>query len=143
MTKAIDCLVNVGFADEMHPDWMVRVKEDYFKGDDSFFASPELPELLDTMDAQGVERAILLTKATGLSSAKASSDRTVFIGFSRLKPPTPRAKRSGRSAAYRCARSSTAVALVSRTAFSTPWASMVSRSSGSSELAKNESSPLK
>ena len=63
MTKAIDCLVNVGFADELHPDWMVRVKEDYFKGDDSFFQSPELPELLDTMDAQGVERAILLTRA--------------------------------------------------------------------------------
>jgi predicted TIM-barrel fold metal-dependent hydrolase len=62
MTKAIDCLVNVGFADELHPDWMVRVKEDYFKGDDSFFSSPELPELLETMDAQGVERAILLTR---------------------------------------------------------------------------------
>ena len=62
MTKAIDCLVNVGFADEMHPDWMVRVKEDYFKGDDSFFSSPELPELLESMDALGVERAILLTR---------------------------------------------------------------------------------
>jgi predicted TIM-barrel fold metal-dependent hydrolase len=62
VTRAIDCLVNVGFADELHPDWMVRVKEDYFKGDDSFFSSPELPELLETMDAQGVERAILLTR---------------------------------------------------------------------------------
>ena len=59
---AIDCLVNVDFADEMHPDWMVRVKEDYFKGDDSFFSSPELPELVDEMDALGVEKAILLTR---------------------------------------------------------------------------------
>ncbi len=59
---AIDCLVNVGFADEMHPDWMDRVKEDYFKGDDSFFSSPELPELVDEMDALGVEKAILLTR---------------------------------------------------------------------------------
>ncbi|HEY7069076.1 MAG TPA: amidohydrolase family protein, partial [Acidimicrobiales bacterium] len=44
------------------PDWMVRVKEDYFKGGDSFFRSPELAELLDDMDKNGVERAILLTQ---------------------------------------------------------------------------------
>ena len=50
MTSAIDCLVNVGFADDMQPEWMVRVKEDYFKGDDSFFQSPELPELLGICD---------------------------------------------------------------------------------------------
>jgi predicted TIM-barrel fold metal-dependent hydrolase len=41
---------------------MVRVKEDYFKGGDSFFKSPELNELLEDMDANGVEKAILLTK---------------------------------------------------------------------------------
>ena len=40
--KAIDCLVNVDFADQKQPEWMVRVKEDYFKGGDSFFKSPEL-----------------------------------------------------------------------------------------------------
>ena len=40
MTRAIDCLVNVDFADRELPDWMVRVKEDYFKADDSFFKSP-------------------------------------------------------------------------------------------------------
>ena len=56
MTRAIDCLVNVDFGDRTQPEWMVRVKEDYFKGGDSFFKSPELPELLDDMDANGVEQ---------------------------------------------------------------------------------------
>ena len=93
MTRAIDCLVNVGFADEMQPEWMVRVKEDYFKGDDSFFQSPELPELLDTMDAQGVTRAILMTKAGAVDDraqryAAAEPDRFALAvgGFNLLKP---------------------------------------------------------
>ena len=60
--RAIDCLVNVDFADRQMPDWMVRVKEDYFKGGDSFFASPDLEKLLDDMDANGVEKAILMTQ---------------------------------------------------------------------------------
>jgi len=60
MTRAIDGLVNVDFADREMPDWMIRVKEDYFKGGDSFFKSPELNELLEDMDANGVERAILM-----------------------------------------------------------------------------------
>ena len=59
MARAIDCLVNVDLGDQKQPEWMVRVKEDYFKGGDSFFTSPELPELLDDMDANGVEKAIL------------------------------------------------------------------------------------
>lgn len=61
MTRAIDCLVNVDLGDRKHADWMIRVKEDTFKGGASFLASPELPELIDEMDAHGVERAILLT----------------------------------------------------------------------------------
>jgi predicted TIM-barrel fold metal-dependent hydrolase len=61
VNRAIDCLVNVDLGDRKQPDWMVRVKEDYFKGGESFFSSPELPALLDDMDAHGVERAILLS----------------------------------------------------------------------------------
>jgi uncharacterized protein len=61
VTGAIDCLVNVDMGDVKQPEWMVRVKEDYFKGGDSFFRSPELAELLDDMDKNGVARAILLT----------------------------------------------------------------------------------
>ena len=93
MTKAIDCLVNVGFADEMQPEWMVRVKEDYFKGGDSFFKSPELSELIDDMDAHGVERAILLaqvgsTESRALSFVEARPDRFALGvgGFNLLRP---------------------------------------------------------
>src|SRR3546814_15702427 len=50
---------------------MVRVKEDYFKGGESFFKSPELNELLEDMDANGVEKAILMTKASATSEDRA------------------------------------------------------------------------
>jgi hypothetical protein len=62
MTQAIDCLVNVDLGDEAPPDWLVSVRDDTFKGGDSFFKSPELSELLDDMDLHGVARAVLLTK---------------------------------------------------------------------------------
>jgi predicted TIM-barrel fold metal-dependent hydrolase len=107
MTRAIDCLVNVDMGDRPPPDWMIRVKEDYFKGGDSFFKSPELSELLDDMDANGVERAILLASvaATGrevgesraLSFVEARPDRFALAagGFNLLKPmPTVRALES-------------------------------------------------
>jgi len=61
VNRAIDCLVNVDLGDRKQPGWMTRVKEDTFKGGASFMSSPELPELIDDMDAHGVERAILLT----------------------------------------------------------------------------------
>ncbi len=60
--RAIDCLVNVDLGDQKQPDWMVRVKDDYFKGGSSFFHSPELPELIDDLDANGDERAVILSK---------------------------------------------------------------------------------
>ena len=93
MATAIDCLVNVGFADEMQPEWMVRVKEDYFKGDDSFFQSPELPELLENMDANGVRRAVLMTRIGAVDDraqryAAAEPDRFALAvgGLNLLKP---------------------------------------------------------
>lgn len=99
MTRAIDCLVNVDLGDTPPPDWMVRVKEDYFKGGDSFFKSPELSELLDDMDANGVERAILMTRVNDTASrarsfAEARPDRFALAlgGFNLLRPmPTVRA----------------------------------------------------
>jgi predicted TIM-barrel fold metal-dependent hydrolase len=93
MTRAIDCLVNVDLGDQWPPEWMVRVKEDYFKAGDSFFTSPELPELLDAMDANGVERAILLanaraTEGRAFSFAEARPDRFALAagGFNLLQP---------------------------------------------------------
>jgi predicted TIM-barrel fold metal-dependent hydrolase len=93
MTRAIDGLVNVDMGDREQPDWMVRVKEDYFKGGDSFFKSPELSELLDDMDANSVERAILMTGVAGAESralgfVEARPDRFALAvgGFNLLKP---------------------------------------------------------
>ncbi|MEZ5167033.1 MAG: hypothetical protein R2695_11300 [Acidimicrobiales bacterium] len=57
---------------------MIRVKEDYFKGGDSFLKSPELPELLEHMDANGVEKAILRPASpagNGPEFAEAEPDR--------------------------------------------------------------------
>ena len=80
MTRAIDCLVNVDLGDQKPPDWMVSVKNDYFKAGDSFFKSPELSELIDDMDANGVERAVLLanvktTEGRAFSFVEARPDR--------------------------------------------------------------------
>ena len=75
MARAIDCLVNVDMGDIEPPEWMVRVKEDTFKAGASFLASPELPELLDDMDANGVERAILLTRLGKSGKAGMAPDR--------------------------------------------------------------------
>ncbi len=93
MARAIDCLVNVDLGDQPQPDWMIRVKEDYFKGGDSFLSSPELPALLDDMDANGVERAILLTqvKATDDRAQRFVSERPDRFalgvgGFNLLRP---------------------------------------------------------
>jgi uncharacterized protein len=102
MTRAIDCLVNVDMGDMAQTDWMVRVKDDYFKGDDSFFTSPELSELIDDMDANGVERAILMTnvnasKGRARSFVESRPDRFALAvgGFNLLRPmPTVRALES-------------------------------------------------
>jgi predicted TIM-barrel fold metal-dependent hydrolase len=102
MTRVIDCLVNVDMGDRPPPDWLVRVRDDYFKGGESFLRSAELPELLDEMDAHGVERAVLLTnvrrqESRALSFAQARPDRFSLAvgGFDLLKPmPTVRALES-------------------------------------------------
>jgi predicted TIM-barrel fold metal-dependent hydrolase len=102
MMRAIDGLVNVDLGDQPQPDWMVRVKEDYFRAGDSFFTSPELSELVDDMDAHGVERAVLLasvraTEGRALRFVEARPDRFLLAagGFNLLQPmPTVRALES-------------------------------------------------
>jgi predicted TIM-barrel fold metal-dependent hydrolase len=93
--KAIDCLVNVDMGEQKPPDWMIRVKEDTFRAGASMLQSRELPELIDELDAQGVERAILLTRlgrteSRALRFALARPDRFALgIGGMDLLRPMP------------------------------------------------------
>jgi hypothetical protein len=57
--RAIDCWVNVTMGEQKPPDYLIRVKEDYFKGGDDFFKNIEPEQLIDGMDAAGVEKAII------------------------------------------------------------------------------------
>ena len=93
VARAHDLLVNTDMGDVKQPEWMVRVKEDYFKGDDSFFSSPELPELLENMDANGVEKAVLITgagtpddRAQRFAEAAPDRFRLAVGGFNLLRP---------------------------------------------------------
>jgi predicted TIM-barrel fold metal-dependent hydrolase len=98
MTGAIDCLVNIDIGGKVPPEWLVRVKDDYFKAGDSFLKQPELSELLDDMDANGVERAILMastsdkeSRALSFAEAKPERFRLAVGGFNLLRPmPTVR-----------------------------------------------------
>jgi predicted TIM-barrel fold metal-dependent hydrolase len=58
--RAIDLLCNTDMGDFEPPDWMVRVKEDYFKKGAGRFPSRDLEEMIDEMDATGVKRAVLM-----------------------------------------------------------------------------------
>ena len=94
MTRAIDCLVNVDFGDREMPDWMVRVKEDYFKGGDSFFTSPELNELLDEHGRQ----------RRGEGDPHDARSGTPRAGRSTSSRPGPTASPSPSAASTSCAR---------------------------------------
>ncbi|WP_280256479.1 amidohydrolase family protein [Nocardia abscessus] len=74
MRKVNDCLVNVHFGEREQPTWMLKVRDDYFKGGSSMYAQVDLTELLDEMDEQGVEKAILM-----YSMAKPSTTALKFV----------------------------------------------------------------
>ncbi len=63
MPRAIDTFVNVNMGSVARPEWLVRVAEDYFNRADAIFKDIEVPELIDAMDAAGVEKAIVTTTA--------------------------------------------------------------------------------
>jgi predicted TIM-barrel fold metal-dependent hydrolase len=72
------------------PDWLVRVKEDYFRAGDEFFKSFTPEELLFDMDEAGVEKAVLSIEVENpdekvLDFARERSDR-----FSLAACPDPR-----------------------------------------------------
>ena len=94
--RAIDCLVNVHFGEtEKQPTWMLKVRDDYFKGPESMFAPVDLAELLDEMDEQGVAKAILMDNVakpsvTARKFVEAKPDRfALAMGGVNLLRPMP------------------------------------------------------
>jgi predicted TIM-barrel fold metal-dependent hydrolase len=57
--RAIDPWVNVNMGEQSPPEWLVRVKEDYFRGGDEFFKNVSPDQLRADMDEVGVEKAIV------------------------------------------------------------------------------------
>jgi predicted TIM-barrel fold metal-dependent hydrolase len=91
--RAHDCVVNVNFGDAAQPEWMFRVKNEYFKKDDGIFKKWEMSALLEEMDANGVERAVLMsrvdeTDSSSVKFATARPDRFALAigGFNLLTP---------------------------------------------------------
>ena len=62
--RAIDPWVNVSMGDHADVDFLKRVKEDYFKAGADFFRNIESDELIDMMDALGVEKTLVTVSAT-------------------------------------------------------------------------------
>ncbi|MCV7346658.1 amidohydrolase family protein [Mycolicibacterium rhodesiae] len=94
--KVIDGLVNVHFGEiEQQPTWMLKVRDDYFKGPKSMFAQVDMAELLDEMDAQGVQKAVLMDNlvkpsATARKFAETRPDRfALAMGGLNLLTPMP------------------------------------------------------
>ncbi len=92
-SRAHDCLVNVHFGEVEQPDWMFRVKNEYFKRDDSIFGHWEMSEVLEEMDENGVEKAVLTASVDGpntsaLAFVEARPDRFVLTagGLDLLRP---------------------------------------------------------
>lgn len=100
--RAHDGLVNVNFGDTEQPEWMFRVKDEYFKQEDSIFGKWEMSKVLEEMDANGVERAILATAvdapdSSAMTFVDARPDRFALAagGLDLLKPmPSLRALES-------------------------------------------------
>lgn len=53
--RAIDPWVNVNMGDAPPAEFLVRVKEDYFKAGEEFFQSIEAEKLVADMDEAGIE----------------------------------------------------------------------------------------
>ena len=58
--KVIDGLSTHLVRREQQPTWMLKVRDDYFWAPKSMFAPVDLHQLLDEMDAHGVQKAILM-----------------------------------------------------------------------------------
>ena len=61
--RSIDCWVNVNMGALGRPDYLKEVAANYFKQGEDFFRDRSVEEMLETMDALSVEKAILTTDA--------------------------------------------------------------------------------
>jgi predicted TIM-barrel fold metal-dependent hydrolase len=99
--RAHDCLINVNFGDMEQPVWMHRVKNEYFKKEDSIFRKWEMSAVLEEMDRNGVERAILTTRldapeGSPMKFVEARPDRfALAVGGFNLLTPMPALKALG------------------------------------------------
>lgn len=93
--RAHDCLINVHFGDMDQPEWMHRVKNEYFKQGDSIFGKWEMEKVLAEMDENGVERAVLTAnlrepKSSPVRFVEARPDRfALTVGGLDLLRPMP------------------------------------------------------
>ncbi|WP_024441841.1 amidohydrolase family protein [Mycobacterium sp. UM_WGJ] len=100
-SRVIDCLVNVHFGEKEQPSWMVRTRDDYFKGPESMFAPVDMSALLDEMDAHGVAKAVLMDNlvkpsVTARKFVEARPDRFVLsMGGMNLLRPVPALRELG------------------------------------------------
>jgi predicted TIM-barrel fold metal-dependent hydrolase len=95
-SRVIDCLVNVHFGEtEKQPTWMLKVRDDYFKGPESMFAPVDLSALLEEMDEHGVRKAVLMDNlakpsVTARKFVEAKPDRfALAMGGVNLLRPMP------------------------------------------------------
>ncbi|OBG37870.1 amidohydrolase family protein [Mycolicibacter heraklionensis] len=94
-SQVIDCLVNVHFGENEQPSWMVRTRDDYFKGPASMFAPADMSALLDEMDTHGVTKAVLMDNlvkpsVTARKFVEARPDRfALAMGGMNLLRPVP------------------------------------------------------
>lgn len=94
--RVIDALVNVHFGETARqPDFMLKVRDDYFKGPRSLYDQVELPALLDEMAEHGVEKAILMDNLgkPSVTARKFVEERpdkfTLAVGGVNLLRPIP------------------------------------------------------
>ncbi len=76
--RAIDCWVNVNMGSTRPADWLIRVKEDYFKGGDEFLESISIQQMLEVMDRSGIDKAIL--------SVDSREPQEQVLGFPKAHP---------------------------------------------------------
>jgi hypothetical protein len=78
--RAIDCWVNVHMGSTPPPEWLVRVKEDYFRAGDEFFRSIGVEELLASLSPSPIPHPRCSASRTGIPDASRSQRASIPPG---------------------------------------------------------------